>query len=409
MQKGGESAITVVELNGFDESGTIGESLRFIRVGLDIHDELRPFIYNLLHFGSVVMTKRMLRGQHVAPKKDFVREVFNDPAITINHYALAPTTQLELLRRLVVSEFLYIKQRRDELKRAYEEPSVDESRQWVSYIIDCLRKYLFPWQYIESFVKSYGYRVIIEELEQTSKILCDSCITDYKIFSYVDGGFPFVFWAKDFLSSRESGSRLSASNSSIFGITHGDEYYPIVSLAGNIASITNFIPGTIFPHNVKEISQIPERGFFDRYSLEYSKHCVKPRFFPRILFFGHIDPSLQFLVPYILHRRNNRQIYEPFRVARSFRTFYKKFRGNSEHDLIVKGKMRPQIPEDSLMDNECGQYGLDVTDAESFFAPFKELLDEIYGEAERSNLNRTVLRKIHTRIETARASVSRSL
>jgi hypothetical protein len=42
-----------VELNGFDESGNIGGKLRFIRVGMNATCELRPFVYNLLHFGSI--------------------------------------------------------------------------------------------------------------------------------------------------------------------------------------------------------------------------------------------------------------------------------------------------------------------------------------------------------------------
>lgn len=50
--------MTIVEPNGYDESGIIGNDLRFVRVGLGIHEELRPFIYNLLHFGSVVTTKQ---------------------------------------------------------------------------------------------------------------------------------------------------------------------------------------------------------------------------------------------------------------------------------------------------------------------------------------------------------------
>ena len=95
--------MTIVELNGFDESGNIGENLRFTRVAMDVHDELRPFIYNLLHFGSLTVSKKMVRGQSPENRKAYVRAIFDDPSIQVNHYAYPPTHQLDLLK---FSQFL---------------------------------------------------------------------------------------------------------------------------------------------------------------------------------------------------------------------------------------------------------------------------------------------------------------
>jgi len=63
-----------IEVNGYDETGIIGRNLRFVRVGMDITDSLRPFVYNLLHFRSVSATKRFLGGISDSIKIDYVKK-----------------------------------------------------------------------------------------------------------------------------------------------------------------------------------------------------------------------------------------------------------------------------------------------------------------------------------------------
>lgn len=72
-----------VELNGFDESGNIGGKLRFIRVGMNATCELRPFVYNLLHFGSITASKATLKGQVNEIKLHYLRNILADQNIDV--------------------------------------------------------------------------------------------------------------------------------------------------------------------------------------------------------------------------------------------------------------------------------------------------------------------------------------
>lgn len=401
----------IVELNGFDESGIIGENLRFIRVGIDIHCELRPFVYNLLHFGSVVVTKNMLKGQYPDVQKAYVRAILNDPAIDVNHYAFPPIVKLDLLRAFTLCEFNRVVDKRRELIKHLESADLKET---VSNVIGYFKKYTDPWGYTERFIKSYGYRMIIEDLQRTSRVLSDKFTSDYRVISFVDGGFPLVFWAANFLRPVEimRPSRFSKEKTPIYGISNGDEYVPIVSIAGNVASITNRFYEMIYPQSVKEISR-PITFSLEDYCNDYERFCGKPKFFPRLLFIGQIDTNLQYLIPFIHSKNMANMIFEPFRVLYdkkgSFRSFYKRFRGDSKKDIVVCGKIRKDNPKENSMYQECKDLGLTMIDASSFLGGFEALLDRIGEEAKGSNLDRFALSKITGRLDKLEEQVKSSL
>ena len=93
-----------VEFNGFDESGIIGKYLRFTRVGIPMTSELRPFMYNLLHFNSITTTKRFLRGVGDNIKVDYVRRILSDPTISVTQYSFSTDHQLDVLRQFTLLE-----------------------------------------------------------------------------------------------------------------------------------------------------------------------------------------------------------------------------------------------------------------------------------------------------------------
>lgn len=399
----------IVEVNGFDESGVIGENLRFIRVGIDVHNELRPFIYNLLHFGSLVITKKMLKGQDSDLQKDYVRAILNDPAIVLNHYAFSPKLQLRLLRHFVCCEFNRVADKRTELIESMNSGNLKDG---VSDVVNYFRKYTSPWGYVERFIKSYGFKMIVEDLQRTSEVLNNMAIDDYKIVCLVDGGYPLVFWEKGFLESenQKENSRFSTRNTSIYGVSNGDEYYPLISFAGNVASITNRFYEIIFPQSIKEI---PYKEDFplEEYCKEYEENCSRPRFFSRILFIGEIETNLQYSIPFIQYKNTNHRVYEPFRIdykeKGSFRSFYKRFRGYSGKDLVVCGKI--ETSEQKEMFEECQKYGLRMVDAGSFLDPFEGLLNNIGKQATGTNLDRLSLQKIETKLNKIREIVKKSL
>lgn len=386
-----------IEINGYDESGEIGDTVRFIRVGMDVENQLRPFVYNIFHFGTLTISKEGLRDMSERKKRKYIKNVFTDSAFSINQYYLSKELQLFLLRKFFLSEFNYIDMRRRELIRAYETENWED----INKAIYDLRKYVFPWRYIEPCIKSYAYRYIINELRKTSKVLRDPRIrSDCRVFSYIDGGFPFVFWAPNFLDEQGAiGNCFSRSRTPIFGISHGDQYYPTVSLAGNIAQITKNHPSISFPFRIREIPLIPNLNI-DEFMLNYSQLCSRPSFLRRILFFGDIPNDLQFTIPYI-HFMNTRRIWEPFRITRSFRGFYKEFRGDSSNDLVVKGNIRPHTNDEDLV-KECSDFGLKVINASEFKDLVLNFLARIFEESEETNLTlheRDVLNARITRIE----------
>jgi hypothetical protein len=87
-----------IELNGYDETGTVGRNLRFVRVGLNAENELRPFVYSLLHFGTITTTKNFLNGQSDDRKASYVRMILNDPAIQVSQYTFSTDHQIDVLR-----------------------------------------------------------------------------------------------------------------------------------------------------------------------------------------------------------------------------------------------------------------------------------------------------------------------
>lgn len=398
-----------IQLNGLDESGVIGENLRFIRAGIDIHNELRPYIYNLLHFGSLIMTKKMLKGQSSALQKDYVRAILNDPSIIINHYAFPPNLQLKLLRYFTCCEFNRVADKRRELIEGIKAQNLEDS---TSRVVDYLRKYTDPWGYTERFIKSYGFRMIIEQILRKSKFSFNRSTDNHKNIFLVDGGYPLVFWGKSFLESesQKEHCHFSTVNTSIYGVTNGDEYFPIISLAGNVASITNRFHEMIFPQSIKEVPY--QEGFpLEQYWKEYEEKCSYPRFFSRILFIGEIETNLQYLIPLIQYKNTGHRIFEVFRVTYkekgSFRSFYKRYRGYSGKDLIVFGKITTK--KEKEMYEEAQNYELKTVDASSFFDSFEELLNRIRGQAMGTNLDRLSCHKIKTKLNKIGKIVKKSL
>lgn len=401
----------LIEVNGFDESGIIGENLRFIRVGIDINYQLRPLIYNLLHFGSLVVTKKMLKGQHSDVQKAYVRAVLNDPAIDINHYAFQPLVQLDILRHFTICELNRVADRRKDLINALNSPNLKNT---VSDVLNYLRRYVDAWGYTERFIKSYAYMKIVEDLKKTSKVLSGRFINNHLVFILVDGGYPLVFWRDNLLKSADimGPSVFSKEKTPIFGISNGDEYYPIISLAGNIATITNRFYEMIYPQSVKEISRPSTDFSLEEYCKDYEKSFERPKFLPRILFIGYIDRNLQYLIPF-LHYEKTGNLCEPFRVLYSergsLRSFYKRFRGDSRRDIVVCGKIRKENPKEVSMLEECKSFRLKVVNAENFFSDFKDLLSRINEEAQGSNIDRLSLAKISIKLDKTKEIVQRSL
>jgi hypothetical protein len=373
-----------IELNGYDETGTIGRNLRFVRVGLNVANELRPFVYNLLHFGTMTVTKNFLRGQSDERKVSYVRMILNDPAIQVTLYSFTTDHQIDVLRQFSMLEEIQLFKRRKPIVLALQQR---DERAALESMAEYLKRYERSPFWLESFIKSYGFRMVIGDLIRSSKVLRNPRFVDYRVISYVDGGFPFVFWWQQFLSLASAESRFSVNTTPVFGITKGDEYFPVTSMAGNIAYITSNVPGMIYPHNIIELPRMGKEELNHFYG-EYSTRVSRPTFLKRVLFVGDIPGAFQYSIPFILHRQSGyREIYEPFRLEprRELRSFFRTFGYYPQNDLIMVGRI--QSPEDRRIIRECEQDSqLKRTDATGLVGEYSKLASEIERDASGSNL-----------------------
>jgi len=392
--------MTEFEINGFDESGVIGANLRFVRVGLDFQNICRPFVYNILHFGSVSITKLMLRGIPTKAKTEYIRMIHSDPTFSVDYYLFPPEHQIDVLRQFILLEEKQLFYRRGALLEGFYE---EQKKQKIADVIEYLKRYERSPYWMESFIKSYGFRMVVSDLLNTSKILGNPNILNYRVFSYVDGGFPFVFWWNSFLSQRGEGSRFSYKTTPVFGVTKGDEYYPIVSVAGNIAFITSTVSGMIYPQNVHTVPIMSKDDLNEFYN-EFSMRTASPTFHKKVIFFGFLPREFQYILPFALHTKDrDHRMYEPFRIKYKMKgtldSFSRVFGEFSKDDIIISGEIRNE--EDKRIKKEFEDRGVSVVDASTYLPDFKELLTKVLEESRVSNLTKDQITKIERRISNS--------
>jgi len=383
------------EVNGFDESGTIGRNLRFIRVGMAFSDRLRPFVYNILHFGMLTASKAALKGQTKDALGRYVRAVLQDQAISVDHYLFPCEHQLDVLRQFSLLEGKKLFFLRGQLIQAIQSGFPGSASEAAEY----LRRYERSPFWMEAFVKAYGFRMVVADLANTSRVLSDPTIRDYRVFSYVDGGFPFVFWWNSFLSGQGSSSRFSWQSTPVFGITKGDEYYPVVNMAGSLASISAAQPSLVYPHNVKYVPEMT-REELNMFYQEFSERVPRPSFHRRVIFYGDIPRDLQYSLPFILHSDDpNHVMYEPFRIEfdqrGSLRSFQRVFGVISpDRDIVVRGPQRGE--HDRVLDQEFHEAGIPVRDASGYMDGFLRLCGDVANEARSSSLSQSQVNTVET-------------
>jgi hypothetical protein len=365
-------------------------------------NSLRPFVYNLLHFRSVSATKRFLNGISDSIKIDYVKKAMTDPTISITQYSFSTDHQIDVLRQFTLLEEKTLFERRHDVVSNLLSGKYD--RHVLEDLSSYMKRYERAPYWMESFMKSYGFRMIVEDLEHTSRVISDRSIDDYMVVSYVDGGFPFVFWWRDFLGLQTPNSRFSPKKTPIYGVTKGDEYYPTTSMAGNIAYITSTTPGMVYPHNIIELPRMRTNQLNDFYNL-FSQTTSIPTFHKRVLFVGSLSRDFQYLMPFILHTGTDyKYVYEPFRLHWSeegtLKSFYRTFGKYPENDLVVMGSLHTKHDKDIA--EECESLDLDCQAAGELLDVYDDLLDKIEEQSQVSNLSLLQRQKISESVAFAK-------
>ena len=75
--------------------------------------------------------------------------------------------------------------------------------------------------------KNYEYtdkdvKKIFNEIEKKSILYRNNQTNNFKIFCYVDGGHPFIFWGDNFINKKENEGIFKKGFLNIYGISNGD-------------------------------------------------------------------------------------------------------------------------------------------------------------------------------------------
>ncbi|NOZ76394.1 MAG: hypothetical protein GXO65_01685 [Euryarchaeota archaeon] len=403
-----------IEYNGFDETGQVGSDIFFVRTGMDRDNFLKPYIYNILHFGDLIVNKRDLIGRPEKQKTRFVRQILQDPSIQVDYYRFSVEEQTELMKFILLKEFETAFQHRGKLielmfdnRAGFIKALEDDDNETLKPIYRLLnhsKNFEKPVLFLEWFIKSYAYRRIFPSLASRSKILRNPTFTDYRVFTFIDGGNPFSFWYHKFLSENRN-PRFGMSKTPIFGLSNGDEYFSPIMVSGNLATLMN---ASSFPHNF--VSMPDYRVNLEEFYNDYLNSLRYPKYHNRIIFIGNIPKELKFSLPAILHIKSGYyKICEPFDLhysgKNSFRTFTKKFGKITDEDTIITGKIessRHVSIMDELIANDLDGRTHRFREYEDDFYDFINMLDE---KAQLSNLDENQKNKITTRLKRAKERV----
>jgi len=378
---------TLVEINGLDESGRVGDNLLFVRVAVPIHSELQLILRNLSHFDKLIVRKEDLKGREEKNLSAYVRDMVDDSAFSIDFYRMRPNVQIQLIRRYLSLLWNDLFKTRgallDILPKPEEERESQEaisSQRTLSSIIGNLQRFENFEFALESMVKSYGMMKVTRRLDFVSSLFRTSTGPDVHLYLVVqiDGGYPFAFWWKTLLESEHIENLKKQTF--ITGVGQGDGYYPAISAAGAIAWILSHYPDRnyFFP--------IHELNYDERFPLDenfYYGHTValnRPTFSNRIVFLGQIDANLRNCVPYCLHRSDRKKTYEAFGpVEKTAENFFKEYsHGKPENTLIIYGALSSW--QDKVNLKYCQDRGYDCKHVSDIRSQFETLMKEIEGE-----------------------------
>lgn len=395
-----------VEINGFDESGNIGENLIFVRACLNEKLLLRPYIYNILHFNILSLSKFRLKGQTPNKKQRYFRMLLDDSSIDIEFYNFSPEIQLQAMRKFVALEFKKIYGLRGQLVNGLIDGRKLKSN--ASNVTESMLHYMKPDRYIEIFIKAYGHKQVIESLPDSSKLL-KSTDKNRKVISVVDGGYPFVFWANSFLAQAmlDGKGYFSSKDTPILGMTKADEYFPVTNIAGNIASIANTSPGIIFPHSITKLSPMSNSDFVNFHN-KYITTFESKKSLPKVLFVGKFPIDLRYSIPLILYvKSGKRQIFEPFCINKSLFSFKKEY-GVNYNDTIIMGKIESKSKDAGIV-AEANDRRITIITSEDFLDPFEGLANDISNESKYSTLTSDQCRIIDNRLTKITRNVKKQL
>jgi len=372
---------TYIEINGIDETGSVGEPIIFVRLGISLLNEIQIILRNVEHFDKLMASKAHLKGYETKTLFKYVLDFVDDPSIDITIFRMFPKTQLRLMKALSFltgqklfqwrRSFISMFDNKGNLIKA-DAPTALE----ISEIVSSFRRFRKPSIWFESFVKSYGMMVVTKRIGQISKSLSKPGFTDHFLVIQIDGGYPFAFWWKDLLA--EKNPSFKKGSFVVSGVSSGDCYYPSMSTAGAIALslFRNIEKLHLFPVYPVEYNEELE---LDDFCEKHGKAMETHYFQNRMLFIGNIDYSTKVCIPYLAHLRDRKITYEPTSIRMPIEPFFKSYgRGSPENTVIVQGSSLSTKDKQNL--KFCSNNGYPISHISDFKDNFDELINKLDEE-----------------------------
>lgn len=368
-------------IHGFDEAGRIGDKIIFCDACTKHENELILMLKNLNYFRKLILNKKDVYGFDQGTLLKFVTDLVDDSSIIIRLYYIDQTTQNRLLRGLLYqlsNELFSMRGNFIRLLSTFDRGTVQDC-------LNHLNRFKRKGIYAESFVKSFAMREMVRKLGRYyvskfgSRGELDQSST--RIDIQIDGGYPFAFWWKDILEIEEPD--FSKGKCLITGVTNGDTYYPLISLAGTVANILHRYPEKQHLYSVNQIHPtellVDSDEFYNFYK-HHAQSLSRPVFQNRLLFIGECAEELQRIMPYIFYLKEGRtKTFEPFIINTNVENFMKDFGyGASERTNILVGNLRSAEDRASLefcREREYPIYEISeqTEDIESLFADLESI------------------------------------
>jgi len=377
-------------IHGLDEAGRIGEKIIFCEASINCNDEVPLMLRNIWHFHKLILNKNDVRGYDETTLLKFVSELIDERTIIIHLYNLSNDFQNLLLRGL----FYHLSNNLFRIRGQIIESYTKRDRIILEDVLKNLNAFKRKAIYSESFVKSYIMKEITGKigssyLRQYSTIENLQGDNGPRIDIQIDGGYPFAFWWSDLLDNLSSG--LIRGKCFVTGLTNGDTYYPVVSLAGTIASILHKYPAKQYYFPINEINKLEVDTSSEVFFQHYIRHAYslsKPIFQKRMLLIGSYQDDLKPLIPYIYYKKQNRSnTYEPFFIQESLENFIKEFGyGSPENTIIIVGKLDNTTQKQDL--KKCREFGYSIIEINELKEDIDQFFTELVSEAELSPATR---------------------
>jgi hypothetical protein len=370
-------------IHGLDEAGRIGDKIIFCDASIEVENETSLMLRNLWHFRKLILNKYDVSGYDEKTLLRFVSEFVDDGSTRINLFSLNHEYQNRLLSGLFYQMSNSFFKLRGDIIEALQK----RDRTVFSITLDILNRFKRKGIYANSFVKSYIMREMINHISGYYKNVYSLDVLKNgkgpRIDIQIDGGFPYGFWWKDFLDYPESG--LIKEKCLVTGITNGDDYYPVISLAGTIASILNKYPGKQYNFSINDFKSSSLDITSEDFSRFYFRHAYslsKPIYENRILLLGRFSDELKSILPYSIYLDQGRtRSFEPFEIHTSIQNFMKDFGyGLPENTLIIIGKIENSEQKKDI--RYCKDRGFSTIELNQCKEAFEKFFSNLNSESE---------------------------